>query len=151
MKVIFTFLVCILAIVCFCFPVNGQSVPLGKGWSIEESITIPVVKIVESTRENVDFDAMLFSGVGGGVALSYSQSYQDITGLVKKVRIFTFSPLTILLQGDYTTDEFLNIAYAFTIGFYNDKLMVGLGHDFGTVAAGQSRWFGMMSVGIMLR
>ena len=41
----------------------------------------------------------------------------------------------------------LNIAYAVTMGFFDDKIMAGIGRDFGKVE-NRSRWFMMLSLGV---
>ena len=131
------------------FVMNGMAqdkIELGKGWGFEESITIPVLKIVDvGGKDGVEAQAELYTGLGGGVCFSYQSTYADGT----EHRIFTFSPLTILLSGQEGAEDttILNIAYAMTTGFFDDKIMVGVGRDFGEVGD-RSRWFMMMSLGV---
>lgn len=148
-----TWIFILIVLVCFTSSAFAQKdldkeVDLGKGWSFDETVTIPVLKLVESSRDNAQYDAALFTGIGGGICLAYSKINVDGT----KDRIVTISPLTILISGDTSNEDatFFDVSYAFTVGFFNDKIMVGVGRDFGEVDD-RSRWFGMLGLGIAFR
>jgi len=82
------------------------------------------------------------------IGAQLSAYVEEIDG--DKIRVFTFSPLTILVYSSELYKDFLNVAYAATTGFFNDKVMIGVGYDFGEVKD-ISRWFMMVSVGGSVR
>jgi|SoiMethySBSTD1v2_1073268.scaffolds.fasta_scaffold492002_2 hypothetical protein len=108
------------------------------------NVTIPALKIVESSRENAKADALLLVSTGGGI------SWQKLTfdAASNKWRsTFSFSPATILLSGNLAADNPIDLSYAMTVGFFNNLLMVGAGYDLGKVE-GRSRFFGLLSIGV---
>ncbi len=109
---------------------------------------IPAIKVTESTRENALLDASVLTSVGGGISwqkLSWDSS-KDVAG--GWTSTFSFSPATLLLSGDFSeggTD--LDLAYAATVGFWDNLIMAGIGVDLGEVSE-RSRVFGLLSFGI---
>jgi hypothetical protein len=111
------------------------------------SVIIPALKIVESMRPNVLFDAQVLSSVGGGVSFQFSTPTADDDPSPNTY--FSISPLTILVNSDTASAGTpLNISWAGTIGFFNDAIMFGGGYDFGDIGLRHSRWFGLLSIGI---
>jgi hypothetical protein len=107
-------------------------------------VTIPALRVTQSTRANAVVDAFLLTSVGGGL------SWQRLRWNAARRRYdstFSVSPATVLLAGRIAGDNVLDVSYAATVGFFNNLLMVGTGYDLGTVK-GRSRWFGLLSVGI---
>ena len=144
-SILITVMMTALLLVSSVFACAQDVVDLGKGWAFEESITIPVLKIVDVGSNGSEAQAELYTGLGGGICFSYQKELED----GNKHRIFTISPFTILLSGEEGEDDttVLNIAYAMTAGFFDDKIMVGIGRDFGKVED-RSRWFAMLSLGV---
>lgn len=120
-------------------PVNGA---VTKEW--RPIVNLPAFKLVESSRENAQVDALVLTSTGGGVAwqkLKYDSATKKWKSLI------SVSPATILLSGNLSANSPIDIAYAATVGFLNNYIMVGAGYDLGTVE-GRSRVFGLLSVGI---
>jgi hypothetical protein len=107
-------------------------------------VTIPALRLTQSTRANAVVDAFLLTSVGGG--LSWQRLRWD-PARKRYESTFSVSPATVLLAGRIAGDNTLDVSYATTVGFFNNLLMLGAGYDLGTVK-GRSRWFGLLSVGI---
>ena len=110
------------------------------------SITLPALKLVESSRDDAVVDALVLTSTGGGI--SYQMLEYDSKAEKWKSN-FSFSPATILLSGNLTSDNPIDISYAMTLGIFDDMIMLGGGIDLGSVT-GRSRWFGMISIGVSL-
>lgn len=109
-------------------------------------ISLPALKIIQSTRKDAQIDALLLTSTGGGI--SWQKLKLDNT-TNKWNSVFSVSPLTILLSGNLTATNPIDISYATTLGFFNNLLMIGGGYDLGTVT-GRSRFFGLLSIGVNL-
>ena len=114
-------------------------------------VSLPALKITESTRPNTKVDALLLTSVGGGISLQYLEEYTDNSDPQQPIKkwksLVTWSPLTALLSGNLTADNPLDLSVASTIGFWDSRIMFGGGYDLGKVT-GRSRWFGLLSIGI---
>lgn len=113
-------------------------------WKWRPIVTLPALKITESTRPDAKADVFLLTSAGGGI------SYQRLiynSGTEKWECKFSWSPLTILLSGNLTAAKPIDISLATTIGIFNNLIMYGLGIDLGEVQ-GRSRIFGLLSIGI---
>ncbi len=111
-------------------------------WEFKPTVQVPNLKITESTRENILLDASLIGSIGGGITLQRS--------IIKNERnyaTFSWTPIMLLITGDRTKDEPLDLSYCTTVGFFNNLLQVGVGYDFGTVED-RSRFFLVTSLGI---
>lgn len=111
-------------------------------WEFKPTVQIPAFKITESSRENAQLDATFLASTGGGVTLQKRIVKDD-----KNYAIFSWSPAIILITGDTSKDDPLDLSYCTTIGFFNNLIQLGAGWDFGEVE-GRSRWFGVISAGI---
>ena len=107
-------------------------------------VSLPAMKLVESSRPDAKVDALLLTSTGGGI--SWQKLKLDAASNKWKCT-FSFSPATFLLSGNFTADNPIDISYAMTVGFFNNLLMIGGGYDLGTVS-GRSRFFGLISIGI---
>jgi len=107
-------------------------------------VTIPALRLTQSTRANAVVDAFLLTSVGGG--LSWQRLRWD-PARKRYESTFSVSPATVLLAGRIAGDNTLDVSYAATVGFFNNLLMAGAGYDLGTVKS-RSRWFGLLSIGI---
>ena len=107
-------------------------------------VTIPALRLTQSTRANAVVDAFLLTSVGGG--LSWQRLRWD-AARKRYASTFSVSPATVLLAGRIAGDNTLDVSYAATAGFFNNLLMFGVGYDLGTVK-GRSRCFGLLSIGI---
>ncbi|MBD1364429.1 hypothetical protein IDJ77_11475 [Mucilaginibacter sp. ZT4R22] len=108
------------------------------------SVVIPALKIVGSDLPNTKVDALLLTSVGGGL------TYEKLTWDEKKNKwhsTFSFSPLTVLINGNLSSSTPINLSYATTIGFFDNLIMFGAGYDLGTVN-NRSRLFGLLSIGL---
>jgi hypothetical protein len=117
-------------------------------WEWRLGVTLPAFKITGSTRPNATVDALLLTSTGGGISwqkLAFKKDDNEKEGRWKC--IFSWSPATILLSGNLTSDHPVDIAYATTLGFFNNLLMIGGGYDLGVVT-GRSRFFGVLSIGL---
>lgn len=107
-------------------------------------VTLPALKLVETSREDAKIDALLLTSTGGGISwqkLKYDEEDE------KWKSTFSVSPITILLSGNLSSETPIDISYAATVGFFNNLIMVGGGYDLGSVS-GRSRFFGLISIGI---
>lgn len=107
-------------------------------------VAIPALKLIESTRENAQLDALVLTQVGGGV--SYQKLEYDSENK-KWVCKWSISPMTVLLSANTANDNPIDISYAATVGLFDNLIMVGVGWDFGDVGD-RSRLFGLLSMGI---
>jgi len=135
----------------FFSPIPNQSYELTD--SIETSrnewrpiISLPAFKILESSRPDAKVDALLLTSTGGGISWQKLKK-NDKSG--KWESTFSFSPATILISGNLTSSNPIDISYATTVGFFNNLIMFGIGYDLGSVT-GRSRVFGLVSIGINL-
>ena len=121
---------------------------LPRRWALRPTVTIPAVRLVRSARAGAELDAQLLSSVGGGVTFESLRWEQPATGDGRYVADLTWSPATVLFtgrtEGGTTT---LDVAWATGVGFFDNRIQVGAGYNFGAVAARQ-RVFGLLSVGI---
>jgi hypothetical protein len=121
---------------------DSTDVQIEKKW--RPVVSLPAFKLVESSREDAVIDALVLTSTGGGI------SYQVLEFDASKDRWkskFSFSPATILLSGNLTSDNPIDISYAMSVGFFDNLIMLGAGVDLGSVPD-RSRFFGMISVGI---
>jgi hypothetical protein len=115
-------------------------------WELRPIVTIPALKITESTREDAKVDVFLLTSTGGGISYQHLK-YDDEK---KKWYVtFSWSLPTVLLSGNLSADNPVDFSVASTVGFYNNLIMLGGGYDLGAVK-GRSRWFGVLSIGINL-
>lgn len=117
---------------------------IDKPWKWRPIVSLPALKLTESTRADAQIDALLLTSTGGGVSLQKTY-YDEVDKRWKST--FSWSPVTILLSGNLSSENPINISYATTIGFFNNLLMIGAGYDLGEVT-GRSRYFGVLSIGI---
>lgn len=132
-------------------------IEISKDWKLGASITVPPLRVQESIRDNAKVDVVLSSSIGGGLSFMYVKK-DPVSG--EESRIFSWSPLTILLSGN-TTEDFdkVDLAYATTVGFFDDLIMTGIGYNFGsnlyTNDNGDeveiSRWFFLLGLGLSFR
>lgn len=115
-----------------------------KPWKWRPVVSLPALKLTESTRLNAQVDALLLTSTGGGISIQ--KSYYD-DGDKRWKSTFSWSPATILLSGNLSADNPINISYVTTVGFFNNLLMIGAGYDLGEVS-GRSRFFGVLSIGV---
>ncbi len=113
-------------------------------WKWRPIVSLPALKLTESSRSDAKVDALLLTSTGGGISLQKT-FYDKVDKRWKST--FSWSPATILLSGNLSADNPINISYATTVGFFNNLLMIGAGYDLGEVT-GRSRFFGVLSIGI---
>jgi hypothetical protein len=109
------------------------------------TVVIPALKLVPATGGNTSLNALLLTATGGGI----SWQHQVWDGS-KWNTTFSFSPATFLVSGNIASNSNIDFSYAATVGFFNNLIMIGGGYDFGSVASGSSRFFGLLSIGINL-
>ena len=111
-------------------------------------VNLPALKLTESVRPDAQVDGQVLTSVGGGISvqrLRWNSNKGDEGGWVST---FSFSPLTILVSGNFGGDDArLDVSPAMTIGFFDNVIMFGGGWDLGKVT-GRSRAFGLLSIGI---
>lgn len=115
-------------------------------WALRPIVVLPALKLTESTRKDAKLDALLLTSTGGGI------SYQRLvynTEDKKYECTFSWSPLTVLLSGNLSSDNPIDLSLATTVGFFNNLIMFGCGYDLGSVGE-RSRFFGLLSIGINL-
>lgn len=117
-----------------------------KAWQWRPIVSLPTLKLTESVRPNTQLDALLLTSVGGGISLQKIK-LEDTEAGSKAVSTFSWSPLTVLLSGNLTADNPIDLSVATTVGFFNNLIMIGGGYDLGTVN-NRSRWFGVLSIGV---
>lgn len=132
----------------------AMDISLTQKWKLGPSITVPPLILRESTREGAKLDVTFVAGVGGGLAFYYAE-IDPVTG--NEERLFSFSPFTVLLSGTVSEEaNNLDIAYACTVGFFNDLIMTGFGYNLGSSYVQMddgtnreiSRWFWMLGLGV---
>lgn len=111
-------------------------------WEFKPIVQIPAIKVTESTRENAQLDAPFLASTGGGITLQRRIVKND-----KNYATFSWSPIMILLTGDTSKDDPLDLSFCTTVGFFNNLIQFGGGWDFGEVV-GRSRGFLVISAGI---
>lgn len=111
-------------------------------WEFKPTVQIPAIKVTESVRDGAQLDATFLASTGGGITLQ-----KTIEREKKNYAIFSWSPVIILLTGDTSKDNPLDLSYCTTIGFFNNLIQFGAGWDFGVVEE-RSRFFGVLSLGI---
>lgn len=120
-------------------------------WEWRPVITIPALKLTQSVRSGAVADVAVLTSVGGG--LSYEELVRTRTNVggvevVKTTCPFSISPATFLFAGK-TSDSSLDFSYAATAGFFDNKIMIGVGYDLGKIDDKRpSRFFLLLSVGI---
>lgn len=146
-------LICALLIPIESFAQTAKDIQLGKKWKLAPSITIPPLMLRESPEENVGFDVVFTASIGGGIAFKYCE-IDPVTG--ESDSQFSWSPFTILISGDTKSETpDLSVAYAMTVGFFDDLIQTGFGYDFGDnritnddgAEVTISRWFFLLGLG----
>ena len=117
-------------------------VPTRSEW--RPVVNLPALKLVESSRDDAKVDALLLTSTGGGISW---QKLKWDSEEKKWKSTFSISPATILLSGNLSADNPIDISYAATVGFFNNLIMLGGGYDLGSVSD-RSRFFGVISIGI---
>jgi len=121
-------------------PIDGNN---KKQWEWRPIVSLPALKLTKSSRPSAEVDALLLTSTGGGISIQKI----DFDGDNKAKSTFSWSPITILLSGNLSAENPIDISAATTVGFFNNLLMVGGGYDLGSVN-GRGRWFGLVSIGI---
>lgn len=111
-------------------------------WEFKPTVQIPAIKVTESIRDGAQLDATFLASTGGGITLQ-----KRIVRDKKNYAIFSWSPVIILLTGDTSKDNPLDLSYCSTVGIFNNLIQFGAGWDFGVVEE-RSRVFGVLSLGI---
>lgn len=118
-------------------------------WKLRPLVSLPALKITQSTREDAEADVFLLTSTGGGISFQKLEAVppdqENPSGKWKST--FSWSPLTVLLSGNLAADDPIDLSLATTVGFFNNLLMFGVGYDLGTVE-GRGRGFGVVSIGI---
>ena len=118
-------------------------------WEFRPTVALPALKLVQSTRSNgAQIDGLLFTSTGGGVSLQ-KLKFDSNSGDNKWKSTFSWSPIIILLSGNLSADNPVDVSYAMNFGFFNNLLTIGGGYDFGAVGD-RSRFFAGLSLGISL-
>lgn len=119
-------------------------------WDWRGAATIPALKLVESTRPDALLDGYAFTSAGGGITYQKLewQSEGDDPLKGKWVSKFSWSPLTVLLVGNFDDNTAIDPSLATTVGFFQNLFMLGVGVDLGSVPSGRSRLFGALSINI---
>ena len=114
------------------------------GWAMDENVIVSALRVYEAkgegSRDDAKLDATLMAGGGAGICFTYTKNGSEM---------FRVSPLTLLVTAD-TDDEdrgYFNLSYATTIGFYQNKVFVGVCYDFGEAPSDRSRISGIAGVG----
>jgi hypothetical protein len=121
-----------------------------KMWKWRPTVALPALKLIDSDQGDRKLDAFLLASTGGGLSLQQGEFFTDNDQQKRWRCNFSWSPITVLLSGDLSADNPVNISYATTLGFFNNLLMIGVGYDFGDITGRNSRLFGLLSVGINL-
>ncbi len=119
-------------------------------WDWRPAATIPALKLVESSRPNASIDGYMLTSAGGGITYQKLvwESNEDNPKKGKWVSKFSWSPLTVLVAGNFDGNTAIDVSPAMTVGFFQNLLMLGGGYDLGTVPSGRSRFFGAISINI---
>lgn len=141
------FIVIQMSVCQFFEPLLKATIPADMDkWEWRPIVAIPAFKVTESTRPNTDADVLLLASTGGGI--SYQHLIYDATEQ-KYNCTFSVSPLTLLLTGNLTANNPIDLSYMASVGIWNNLFMFGVGYDLGSIT-GRSRVFGAFSVGINL-
>jgi len=116
-------------------------------WEWRPVVSIPAIKLTESTRPNASVDGTVLTSVGGGVSLEHLKWNSRHGEQGGWESTFAFSPLTVLVSGKSEANVQLDVSPAMTVGLWQNKFLLGAGYDLGEVK-GRSRWFGLLSIGI---
>ena len=117
-----------------------------KKWLWRPSVTLPALKSYFSNAENTILDTYLFTSTGGGV--SYQRTFKDPNEINRYISDFSFSPITILISGDFKNVSPVNLAYMTSVGFANNSIMLGIGYDLGKIENENNRFFLTLNIGI---
>jgi hypothetical protein len=114
-------------------------------WRLRPTISLPALKITKSLRADAVLDVSVFASTGAGVSL---QRIRDKGG--ESYCTFSVSPLTVCFAGKVGSEPTIDLAWAATVGFFNNRIMFGIGYDLGSVVK-RNRLFGLLSLGINLK
>lgn len=110
------------------------------------TVVLPALKLVQSTRPESQLDGLLSPSTGGGISFQKLAFNSDTN---KWESLISFSPATILLTGNLTADNPIDLSYVANVAFFNNLIAVGVGYDFGNVGD-RSRLFFGINLGISL-
>jgi hypothetical protein len=141
-------LIALLALVVFPAALSAQDsvgdYPIGnKGWALDVSTSIPVMKIVESSSENADMDVLPVAGFGAGLCIYWAD-----VNVPDHDKIVSINLPMLYLSTRFDDEKKLDLTVAGTLGFFDDLLSIGLGYETGALPYERSRWVGLLSFGV---
>lgn len=122
------------------------SLKSNKKWLWRPNVALPALKSYFSNAENTILDTYIFTSTGGGI--SYQRTFEDPNERNRYVNDISFSPITILVSGDFKNASPVNLAYMSSIGIANNSFMLGIGYDLGKVDEDRNRFFITLNIGI---
>lgn len=119
---------------------SGAELTQAAYWQFKPEISIPALKITESTRPGAMLDVTIFTSAGGGVTYERSTLRDG-----KNYAPIAFS-LMAFLSGNSADKQPIDIAGGFTVEFFNHLIQLGTGYNFGANGGP----FGLLSAGFAL-
>jgi hypothetical protein len=118
---------------------DGQRV-----WKLRLMGMVPMFIATQSKVPDVLLDVAIMNRTGAGLSLQWVEYDAES----EKWRcLFSVAPCTPLLGGRLGSKDELDLGLAFLIGALDNRVMAGIGFDFGRVVD-RSRWFGLLSIGL---
>lgn len=121
------------------YDLKDKTTYLGQ-WLFAPMLSIPALKLKQSTKENTEYDTSILAGVGGGI--SFNHTVIDITDPSKINSNFSVSLFGVVSTIE-KSDEANKLATSvgFSIGLLNNNFMLGFGRDLGETTEKERNFF----------
>ena len=120
------------------------AVPIGKkGWKWDVSAAVPLFKIVGSESGSARMDVLPMIGIGGGLTF-----YWGPVDDPDNEKLISVNFPTLVLNERETDGANLDLTLVADVGFFDNRIRIGTGYEFGKLNYSRSRFIGVFSVGI---
>jgi hypothetical protein len=133
----------LLASTAFGQTANGTAVQLPQGWVMDVTWSVPLLSIVQSNTPATKLDLHTNAGIGGGLTF-----YRGTLTVATNDIGFSINAPLFILTPRLGTEKDIDLIIGGDTGWIGNRLRVGVGYDFGTLAYPRSRWIGLLSIGV---
>ena len=123
--------------------VDGNGVPIKNGWVMDLNFSVPLLCAVQSQDVATKLDIHTNAGIGGG--LTFYWANPKIAGYTMVVAV---NAPELILTPRFGSETNIDLIVGGDLGFFDNRLRLGMGYDFGTLAYERSRWIGLLSIGV---
>jgi len=133
----------VLAMLAIAANAAAFSYPIGtRGFEFDVTTTIPLAKVQESTSPGATADVVPFVAFGGGLTTYWTDKNDP-----DRVKIVSINFPILAVSAREGDDKKLDLTLIADVGFFDNKVRIGGGWNFGRIDADRSRAIAVFSIG----